>query len=318
MIQALHEKTMGYDSFVSTIKYLVSRRMGNEYKIRIYKVIKNNSLELDSLVVLKEGKSIAPNIYLEPYYDSYLEGTALEELAERLCTIYRHCSIPAVNENFTYSLLEMKSFIFYRLVSFSRNQKLLTTVPHMRYLDLAITFHCLVRNDDEGIGTIRITNEHVELWNIALVDLMELAVTNTERLFPATIKSMEEVIGGLLEGDFPQEDYSGEDISLTWTKDSEPMNTMKMYILTNQKGINGASCLLYKEVIKAFAKQLDSDLYILPSSIHEIILLPYDSSYSKASLAKMVKEINSTQVPCEEVLSDNVYRYSMQDNKIIL
>lgn len=318
MIQALQEKTMGYDSFITTIKYLVSRRMGSGYNIRVVKVLKNNSLELDSLVVLKEGKNIAPNIYLEPYYDSYLEGTPLEELAERLCSIYQHCSIPVIDENFTYSLSEMQSFIFYRIISFSRNQKLLTTVPHIRYLDLAITFHCLVRNDGEGIGTVRITHEHMERWGLKLEDLMEMATMNTEQLFPATIRSMEEMIIGLIEGNDSDMRLADHDIIFPKTKDEDSTDSKKMYILTNQKGINGATCMLYKGVIKTFANQLNSDLYILPSSIHEIILLPYDSSLSKASLDRMVKEINGSQVPSDEVLSDHVYRYSLKDNKITL
>lgn len=319
MLQTVKEEVLGYDSFVSTIKQIVKERMGEGYSIRIYKVMKNNSLELDSLVVLKEGKNFAPNIYLMPYYESYLEGTSVAELALRLCSIYEHCSVPVVEEEFSYSFEVMKPYIFYRLVSFDRNQKLLGQIPHTRYLDLAVTFHCLVRSDDEGIGTIRITNEHLNYWNITRKDLDSLAAGNTKRLFPATIKSMEEVLHGI----FDQEGYEEEGSQVFDRGDRNPGFSLlpgqrRMYILTNKNGINGASCILYPEVIRNFANRMKSDLYILPSSIHEVILIPKEKELNIDTLREMVMEVNRTQVAREEILSDRVYLYTRKQDEITL
>jgi len=91
-----------------------------------------------------------------------------------------------------------------------------------------------------------------------------------------------------------------------------------MYILTNQKGINGASCMIYKDVIKEFAQLIKSDIYILPSSIHEIILIPLEGSEDKERFKRMVIDINSSQVPADEVLSDSVYMYSLEKDAIVL
>jgi hypothetical protein len=318
MLQALKEETLGYDLFVSTVKQMVRTKLGEGYDIRIYKVIKNNSLELDSLVVLKENLNIAPNIYLLPYYEAYREGTELADIADRLCTVCLHSTMPAMDQNFTYAFEQMKPYIFFRLVSFERNRKLLSDIPHICYLDLAVTFHCLVRNDEEGIGTIRITNEHMKLWDITINDLKDLAVRNTEALFPASIKSMEEVLSGILnEGVFGgPEDDTAEELSLKLLPDSVISSQPKMYILTNQKGINGASCLLYENVIRQFAGQMNTDLYILPSSIHEIILIPGEQSMKKEVFARMVEDVNRTQVAAEEVLSDHVYYYSREKDRI--
>ena len=309
MINAVKEELLDYTSFVSFIKDEITNRMGQGYNIRIFKVMKNNALELDSLVVLKEGENFAPNIYLNAYYDSYIAGTSIIDIIDRLCMIYKHCAIPIVQPDFEYTLELMKPYIFFRLISIERNKKLLTQVPHAEFLDLALTFHCLVRSEAEGIGTIRVTNEHIEQWGISCDELKELAEENTKRLFPPIIRTMEEVIEELLYNDEDDEsfEYNPKD------EDIYPM-----YILTNKKGINGASCLIYKDVIKEYAQLIKSDNYIITSSIHEIILIPRDGTEDKDRFQRMVVEINSSQVPIEEVLSDKVYMYSLEKDAIIM
>lgn len=309
MLSNLKDNLLDYTSFVSLIKRMVTDRMGQGYKVKLIKVIKNNSLELDSLVVLKNGENIAPNIYLNSYYDSYIEGTPITEIIDRLCLIYKNCSISVVKPDFEYTIELMRPYIFFRLVNFERNKQLLKKLPHVRYLDLAITFHCLVRCDEDSINTIRITNKHIERWGISRDELMELAKENTIRLFPPVIKTIKEVIPGLL--------YSGEldEISEYGVKDEI---ICPMYILTNQKGINGASCMVYKGIIQEFAQLIRSDLLILPSSIHEIILVPCNVAEDRERLRRMLIDINASQVPVEEVLSDNIYTFSLERNAIMM
>lgn len=320
MIQTVHEKSSEYHYFVNEITQKVRNSMGDKYSVNLYKVIKNNSLELDSLVVLEKGKNYAPNLYLEPYYESYLEGTPLEELADRLCDVYRQNTLPVISKDFNYSYDEMKPYIIYRLINYEKNKSLLCQVPHLRQLDLAITFHCLVRDDEEGIGTIRITNEHMKLWNATITELASLAQKNTRRLFPESLRSMEEVMRGIFMEE--SKDNRSETIldkqteQLLFNKAASTQTTM--FILTNQKGINGASCMLYKDVLRQFADRVCSDFYILPSSIHEIILVPAGTNMNKETLSQMVQEVNSTQVAAEEVLSDRVYYFSREKNQILM
>ena len=310
MLNAVKDELLDYATFVNLIKNKMTERMGQGYKVKIYKIMKNNSLEHDSLVMLKEGRRFAPNIYLSPYYESYTSGTPIKEIIDRLTMIYSHCAIPVVQENFEYSLKVMKPFIFFRLISRERNKKLLSRIPHMEFLDLAVTFHCLVRNETDGIGTIRISDEHMKRWDITLDQLKELAFKNTIMLFPQVLKTMEEVIRGLAEDDCTEnDDFEYE------KPEGEPYS---MYILTNEKAINGASCLLYKNIIREFARSIESDLYILPSSIHEIILIPVENPDDREHFEKMVREINSSQVPEEEVLSDRVYIYLLEKDTIIM
>lgn len=321
MQQLLKESVCDYSTFINNLTATVKEMMGEEYTPRVFKVTKNNSLELDSLVLTKEGKNFAPNIYLLSYYEAYTEGTSLSELAERICTIYRNCTAPVTESDFSYSFEDMKTNIIYRLVSYDKNRKLLEKIPHIQFLDLAVTFHCLVHDDEDGIGTIRITNEHLEHWNVPLKELHRLAINNTRKLFPPTIRSMEEVIRRMLK-DECSEDTDDDILSDAMFLDilNNPVKSYnhKMFILSNPKGINGATCLIYRNVLRNFSQKLQSDLFILPSSIHEVILVPYEKSITKEALTAMVKDVNHTQVAGDEVLSDRVYYYSRENNAITM
>jgi hypothetical protein len=317
MQQVLNETACDYNSFINELTTMVKEMMGEEYTARIYKVTKNNSLELDSLVLLKEGKSFAPNIYLLPYYEAYMEGIDMKELAERLCKIYHSCTAPIADEEFSYTFDDMKQNFIYRLVTYEKNRKLLETIPHVKFLDLAVTYHCLVHDDKNGIGTIRITNEHLKFWDTSPEELQQYAVRNTKRLFPPVIRSMEEVIKSMLSDDCFDDNELSEDLYQD-ILGKRYTDRHRMFILSNPKGINGATCLLYTNVLKKFSDRLQSDLYILPSSIHEIILIPYEKTITREALAAMVKDVNHTQVASDEVLSDRVYYYSRENNSITM
>ena len=263
MLEVLKERGCDYNTFILELTDQVKEIMGEEYTVKVFKVMKNNSLELDSLVLLKDGKNFAPNIYLLPYYESYLEGIGINELSERLCVMYRSCTAPMSKGDFNYTYEEMKPNIIYRLVSYDKNKKLLEKIPYIKYLDLAITFHCLVHNDEDGIGTIRITNDHMHVWNASLQDLKILAAKNTEKRFKPVIRSMDEVIRNMITEENGNYHDFPEELLLELPSEQEYSNPNKMYILTNQQGINGATCLLYKNVLKQFSEQVQSDLFIL-------------------------------------------------------
>ncbi|NLY47539.1 MAG: hypothetical protein GX059_00750 [Clostridiales bacterium] len=309
MQHAVKEDLLDYASFVSFIKNEVAERMGQDYTIRVIRVMKNNSVELDSLVVLKNGDNSAPNIYLQPYYESYLSGTPLTGIIDRICKAYENFSIPVLRKDFEYTFERMRPYIFFRLINLKRNEKLLSQIPYVKFLDLAITFHCLVRNEKENIGTIRISNRHLEEWQVTRNDLMKLAAENTRKLFPPVIKPMEEAIREV-SADVMYED--------NMDFDSNESSGASMYVLTNEKGLHGASSLLYPDVIREFAYHVDADLFILPSSVHEIILMPVRNPDDRQKLQKMVREVNSVILAPDEILSDNVYIYSLESDQIFL
>ncbi len=328
---------LGFDEFMAFMKKSVKEAVGKGYKVEVNHVIKNNSIELDGLVILRENEHITPNIYLNPYYGRYLEGDSLQGLVKEIIHIYMAAKEDREREAVCihYEFNEMKNCIIYRLINYERNRKLLQEVPHIHFLDLAITFHCLVKNNEQGIGTIRITNEHIKNWNIGIDDLKEVARANTPVLFPPVVKNMNDVILDIIKNDMqtPPDKEAGNGLSLTgamgkaeeagdilgtFLESLEQQKTNNMYVISNRKGINGGSCLLYPDVIKTLAEELESDLYILPSSIHEIIAVKANKSIDKGTFREMVFDVNRTQVPEEDILSDSVYFYSRERNAITL
>jgi hypothetical protein len=311
-------KPYSYTEFLKKIKLSVKRAMGESYTVEINHILKNNSIELDCLIIRKDRDKVSPNIYLNSYYEIYMEGQSLDDIVGKIVKVYEDTKGEGEREAFAlrYDLEEMKPSIIYRLVNYKKNKKLLEEVPYVSFLDLAITFHCLVKNTEEGIGTIRVTNEHLNEWGIDLEDLKEYAVLNTPKLFPPVIKTMKEIMEDMLHqdshmGDISEEpriNLAQENVTQDFLNDLSTDETM--YVITNSKSINGASCLIYPNIIKHLSEILDTDLYILPSSIHEIIAVRADNRASKDYLISMVADVNGSQVPEEDILSYNIYFYS--------
>jgi hypothetical protein len=315
---------MEYDQFLIKIKNSVKKRMGEGYMVDINHVIKNNSIQLEGLIILKNGEKITPNIYLNSYFENYLEGESIKKIVDKIINIYEETMEEGERETLCirYELNEMKSSIIFRLVNYNKNTKLLDEIPHIPFLDLAVTFHCLVKDNENGIGTIRITKEHIKNWNINLEDLTEIARNNTPNLLPASIRSMNEVIIDIMNKEIELQSF--ENSNADDNEIMEMLNQMKqdtvtdMYVLSNIKGINGASCLLYPDVIKELSDQLETDFYILPSSIHEIILVKDDAKIDKNILREMVIDVNHTQVAEDEILSNNIYFYSRERDALTI
>lgn len=326
---------LSFKDFCTSIQNLLMEELDNDYQVEINHVIKNNSIQLEGIVILRGDETIAPHIYLNDYYYSYINGLTLYEIVKNIMSEYKNSRIDQDTEHMieSFEFEIVKGKIIYRLVNFNKNKELLKELPHIKFLDLAITFHCLVKDNENGIGTIRITNSHVEKWDITLEKLILCAKENTPILFPATIQSMDDVLINLI-----QEEYRMEEAIHNFNESYDLYNELKsnydmkldmdssykqkqherklMLILSNNRGINGASCMLYPELMQEIADELESDLYILPSSIHELILIKSNNHMSKSDLKKMVKEINLTQVPVEDVLSDSIYYYSRSRDAI--
>lgn len=305
---------MQYEDFLAHMQACIEQMVTTNCQAKFHSVMKNNDVELNGVILMKEGERVSPTIYLNPYYDRYLQGESIPKLCKEIVEF----RVIAMSDNTLdeatqdMSLDRWKDQVIYRLVNRKNNRKRLAGVPFMQFVDLAITFHCLVRNNDDGVGSFLITRELMESWDVTVKELYQLAGVNTPRLFPSSIRTMEEVLQEMLE---PMQDshlvYSKEIVDEDFEQEIpfEFEAPHSMYILTNSNGINGASALLYPEVIENFSNAIKSNVYILPSSIHEVILVPSQEEIDKSQLIQMVNEVNETQVAKEEVLSSSVYYY---------
>ena len=153
--------------------------------------------------------------------------------------------------------------------------------------------------DKAGIASAQLRNEEMSRLNMTVEELYPIAKENTKRLFPPVLTRLDELL---------EEKYD-ENIGC--------LGDNNLYILTNNQGINGASYIIYEDIINNFATEHDTDFFILPSSIHEILLLPVEDSMDKEELVEMVKEVNNYVVSELDYLSDNVYFYDRKIGKII-
>lgn len=298
---------MEYKEFVEYIKMNAGYIAGEGGNITINHVIKNNGCEMDGLVIMEKGKDIAPTIYLDSFYELYTNGENIKNIIRQIEVIYEQNK-----NNVTFDVNILKHFdtikdkIVYKVVNYRSNEKLLEQVPHKRILDLAVVFYCLLDNEYGRSATALIYNNNLKNWNVTIDDVYKAALKNTPDLLHSKISS----IAALFEKCGVNVD--GEEVDL---KDYVPSD---MYVLTNESKLNGAACILYENVLYDFAQKLGADLYILPSSVHEVILLPKLSMFEKDELVNMVKEVNTEGVAADEVLSDHVYEYNRTERLITM
>lgn len=293
---------MDYQQFVAVIKEKVAQSLGDGMSLEIRTTLKNNGRERIGLTISQGKTNISPTIYLEEYYQQFEKGNSPEDIVESILDVYHE-----VNFEHTWQIHSIKNFaeiqskIVYKVISAGKNEEFLKAVPVIYYLDLAIVFYILFEVDDSGTATIPITNELMELWGTKARELYEIAKKNSPLLLPATLKPMRVVIEELL-GNECESCILDDDI---------------MFVLTNQLRNFGAACILYGDILEQINGQLDENYYILPSSIHEVIIIPESQSPGKEQLLEMVAEINETQVDPEEVLSNQVYYYDSNIRALI-
>lgn len=295
---------MTYQEFKQYIMQHVARELGSSATISIQDIVKNNNTHLDGLTVFRPGQNLSPTVYLNYYFNQYQKGQPLSDVLSSILAIYQETpSVSSIDISFFTSYEKVRERIVFKLINYEKNRELLSDVPHFRYLDLAIVFNCLIRTDQTGTATILIRHQHLSLWNITDDDLYALAISNTPKLLPYDLRNMSEVLLELLGTDTPLPDELQE-------------NEFPMYMLSNRARLNGSGCILYQDLLQSFAEHLASDFYILPSSIHEVLLIPASDNSSPEELNAMVREVNASQLTREEVLSDHVYFYSREQKRL--
>ena len=293
---------MTYDTFKEQILAGMKDRIPLA-SVSIQSVVKNNNVQLDGLTIMEGGTNLSPTIYLNYFYETYQNGVEFSSILDTILHTYQSNKPRGkIDTSFFTDYANVRPHIAYKLIHYERNRHLLADLPHFRYLDLAIVFYCLVSSSPSGNATILIRKDHLRFWNISPTQLFDAAKENTPMLLSYDLRNMNDLMEELLapaHSTLSDPDIKKEDAAIC-----------PMYVLTNQNKLNGASCILYEHLLEHFADRLCCDLYILPSSIHEVILIPATSDTSYQELSQMVQEVNDTQVSPEEILSDHVYYFS--------
>lgn len=300
------KKETDYMTFRRKICQTIKSGVSDNVRVDIHPVVKNNATHLDGLTILRQEDKMSPNFYLQDYYRRYREGETIQQLAEEILITWETMDYDELDIPLDFSFAHVKDKIVYRLVSTEKNREILEEVPHIPFLDLSILFYYVAHYSGEDMRSLRITNELAQRWQVQVSDLWKLAIVNAQRMFPAVCCRLEDTIHCLL---FQKSEPENILLSGDVKQKAEPEVRAQMHVLTNANRINGASVWLYPDVMERLAEYLQSSFYILPSSIHELMILADRGSIKLPELQAMVKQVNNDCVAVEEVLSDQVYYY---------
>lgn len=291
---------MKYQKFIESVVSHVTESVSTDKKVTIQSVLKNNGTKYDGLVIIDPILNISPTIYLNPYYHRYLNGVPIEDIYDDILDTYQ-TYLPQSDFDISQfvDFENAKNHIIYKLVNKEKNLELLEDIPYVDFQDLVLIFLVQISDLSETYGTILIHNSHLNLWNIDKDHLFKIAEKNTPSLLPYYFDNFLEILG------MPEE-YNFDIFSKPY-----------LYILTNSLKIHGATCMAYPGLLKELAETLNDNLIIIPSSIHEVLILPESSlneDYSIDDLCETIMEVNEMELHNDEVLADHPYLYQKNAN----
>lgn len=300
MVKELNEKEMNmekvrreFEGFIKAniIDALPERYASQEPRIE---TIQKNNKETKGVIVTLPGSNIAPTIYLESFFDMYMDGEAtLDEILQQIAEMIVKNEIPEAFDIETTLAWEVaKDKVVPRLYN-ADNKKLLENTVSRKFLDMVITYAVELHEFYGSLGSIKVTKTLLHMWNITEDDLYAQAMKNLKAQ-GHIIKSISDTVRELTGGELPF---------------SMPDTKKLMYVATNRQGINGANILLNSSLLKEAVGKVGEDYFILPSSIHEILFVRAGIQHNEVSLKRMVMEVNATALDPQDKLTDSVYRY---------
>lgn len=305
---------MKYEEFTAQVKEGLQRALaGRNAEIQIHEVIKQNDCRKDGITIREEGRMSAPTVYLEDFYEWFLAGAQLEEILRKILEIH--------DENkdmFPGDMLRMEQFeyakehVTCRLLNTAINRQYLKDVPSVQMLDLSLVFYCtIIAGREQHVLSSKISYELMESWGVDTETLYMLALKNTPALLGVYLKEVRDIFLETMG-----EEGLDRNMALE-TAINDPMRT-PMYILSNIPRNSGAVNMFLGDTVSGLSDRLEDDLYIIPSSIHEVLLIPVSGRLNREEVDDMVKEVNRNVLRPQDLLSDHVYIYSRGEGRIIM
>ncbi len=299
---------LSFKEFIEKVKSEIHLLCGDGYQIILEPVPRNNGTEQMGIDIRKgQGEEMA-HLCLDAYYEQYLEGMPVEEAVRDIWDIFNSFEQRELPEGLLDDFEKAKNKVVFSLVNYEMNRERLESMPFVPYLDLAIIFYVLLDRTENGERTAVVTNKELTAWGTTKEELLLLAKQNTPKLYMAEINSLNDVMKSLIKDTKPEaffdEFIRGEEFPL--------------YVLSNRNGVKGAAVILYDGLLKEIAKSLENDLLILPSSVHEVLVMAYDKEIDFLSIRNMVEHINKVEVPVCDVLSNQIYRYNREKDQVLL
>ena len=276
--------------------------LGEGYDISLKDIEKNNGIIRHALVIKEQMSNVAPTIYIDDYHRQYERGAMLMMLVGDLVRMYKSTTIgcgPDVEFFSDFSMVAPK--LFFKVVNYGKNRRKLKDIPIKKILDLALVPVCRVMSESFGDGCITIRKDHLKMWEISEDELWENTLESAVSVSPVSISGLLDVV----------EELTGRHEGLD--------DACGIYVATNTDKNLGAGVIFYPDILKGLAEYHESDLFIIPSSIHEVLIIPdTNMQMDVSSLRSMIHEVNSTAVGEEDILSDNLYMYDRESDRVFI
>lgn len=303
---------MTRDEFISRVKEelmeMIPEELRDGLEIQDTMVLKSNDQKHHGLTFKREESDAAPTIYLDDAYARFTNGEELHTLTAELKDAYLQTLSMPEPQKIDFDYDKIKDKLTVRLLEIKRNRDFLATTPYMTVgHGLAMVCDIKMQDGDEGAWRATVTQSMLEGQNYDKRELFMAAMDNAQLIDPPILVDMNQAL-------FVHE---GENLM----KRSEPLppeDVSNMYILSNTAGMLGSAALFYPDTREHIAEVIGESYTVLPSSQHEVLIIPDSAGLPREDLAGMVKTANETVVEPKDVLSDNIFHYDRDEKKFEL
>ncbi|WP_285824133.1 DUF5688 family protein [Schaedlerella arabinosiphila] len=283
---------MSYAEFKEALKKQVQEKSDADVEVKIIPILKNNQTESENLTYTGKNYNLFPSIRLKEFYKKYQE-LGMDWCVDAAVSILG--DVKKISKDQLIGTWESaKGRIVMELVKRSWNQERLGDIPYKAFLDLAIIYRLKLCECRSGDVVHTVTNEMMEYWNITGKELDEAAFANLQKE-DFMITDLKQEICNVMQVPMEQ---NPENDDKEWA-----------YVFTNRRRTRGAIAMLRTDLLDAFAKAQEMDFFILPSSVHDVLLVPAKNDENISKLRKTVRDINEDTLEPEEWLSDEVYYF---------
>ena len=253
----------------------------HDWEISCHEVVKVNGTYETLFIMPQGGYGGTPNLYVDDLYGYYRHCRCFEQVCQKAAAVF----VTGMDYAARFSVKDVcelpKDRIIYVLIPQKGNERLLANVPHRLTMDLAVIYRIALEAENGGMDSAVISSAMAEELGLSEEELYHLAMENTPVIMGLEIKRSE----GL------------------------------PFMVTNKLCISGATTILYPGVLAELAEELEHDLYILPSSLQEVFIVP-DIGQDVKQMNDFIKNANETVVGKEEILADHVYYYHRETDQV--
>ncbi len=298
------DKKFSFEQFVEAVVDKIREFLPKSFadaRVELSTVTKNNNLRLTGLTIRSVDKNISPTIYLEHFYQNYMDGDDMSEVLERIADIRIKSDVNEFDVGQVSDFDRVQSRLVPKLINKAWNEQLLAERPYKEIADLAVVYQISLGSDFGGNASVTVTNQLLSQWGVDIDTVHELAVQNMLNLYPSTLEPMSKVLAAMMG------EETAEMLMVGCPEDE------MIWVISNQERANGGAAVLDVKLMETIAEKFGEEFYLIPSSIHEWLLVRCSEGMDASMIGQMIQEVNAEQVSQDERLSDHPYRYSIEE-----